>query len=310
MPRQTSIPAYKELMSGVESEDFYQTPNFMALKAIHARLTGADWALWTYLQVIDPHGERMNDLPPISNLAKIIGVSERQVSRSLEKLKKLELYYWEPVIIRGQNLAGKAVKELCKKKKRSKEAREQEQKKSVEIKMTTLSSPGQPCPQNDNFVIAKTTLSSPGQLCLKQELEPLLDNNSSATQTIQTYTDFKKTLSDEERENFLNFVREKTKDFSPQLNDLEGWLAKKNEAEQNRWEVYYDLFRKSQPELVQATQNAKWENHTRREEWLTEIEGTNNPLEFAGSDQEKLAFVNWCWETKQFSWLQEEESNE
>jgi len=143
-----------------------------------------------------------------------------------------------------------------------------------------------------------------------QSSEPLQHKDSSAPHTIQTYTNFKKTLSDRERENFLNFVREKTKDFSPQINDIEGWLAKKNEAEQNRWEVYCDLFHKSQPELVQATQNAKWENHPHHDEWLAEIESTSNPAMFAGSDKEKQAFVSWCWKTNQFSWLKKEGNND
>jgi hypothetical protein len=57
--------------------------------------------------------------------------------------------------------------------------------------------------------------------------------------TLQTYSDFKKTLSDNERENFLNFVRETTHNLEKPINDLEAWLAHKNAADQNRWEVYY-----------------------------------------------------------------------
>jgi hypothetical protein len=60
--------------------------------------------------------------------------------------------------------------------------------------------------------------------------------------TIKTYSDFKDSLSESEREKFFNFVKEEIKDFKPQIKDLEAWLASKNQAEQNRWEVYYNNF--------------------------------------------------------------------
>ena len=124
----------------------------------------------------------------------------------------------------------------------------------------------------------------------------------------KTNKDFLNSLSDlpqNEREDFEKFVREEYK-------RTEGKEIRTTFAAFVRGEHFQEWYQRYQnrPELVQATQNAKWENHIRREEWLTEIERTSNPLEFAGTDKEKLAFVNWCWETKQFSWLQEEESNE
>jgi Fe2+ or Zn2+ uptake regulation protein len=60
--------------------------------------------------------------------------------------------------------------------------------------------------------------------------------------TIKTYSDFKDSLSESEREKFFNFVKEEIKDFKPQIKDLEAWLASKNQAGQNRWEVYYNNF--------------------------------------------------------------------
>ena len=62
--------------------------------------------------------------------------------------------------------------------------------------------------------------------------------------TFKTYLDFKKTLSEEERDNFLNFVREQIQNLEKPINDLEAWLASKNAANQNRWEVYYENYQK------------------------------------------------------------------
>lgn len=101
MPKQNSIPPYEDLISNVDAEGFYQTPICMAMKAIHARFTGADWALWTYLQAVDPHGDRMKQLPPVSKIAETIGVSERQAQRSLNRLQETELLpTW--VVLRNQ----------------------------------------------------------------------------------------------------------------------------------------------------------------------------------------------------------------
>jgi hypothetical protein len=252
-------------MLGIELDGFYQTPNSMAIKAIRGKLTAADWSLWAYLQMIEPFGDRMVELPKIPEIAEAIGVSERQVKRSLAKLEDLELYRWEPVVIRGQNLAGKQAKELRQKKKvnqsESKTKLSHERKMtelsevgqdcpesdskikfSHERKMTELSKLGQNCPESDRIVKTRTELSGIGQNCQNGELEPLLYKDSSSPQISQTYTEFIQTLSEDERANFLEFCEEKTKNLSQPVNDIEAWLAHQTKAGQNRWEVYYKKF--------------------------------------------------------------------
>ena len=66
--------------------------------------------------------------------------------------------------------------------------------------------------------------------------------NPGSPQISQTYSDFKQTLSDSKREKFLDFVRKQTKSFPQPINDLEAWLASKNKAGENRWQVYYRNF--------------------------------------------------------------------
>ena len=61
-------------------------------------------------------------------------------------------------------------------------------------------------------------------------------------EAFQTYTDFIQTLSDREREKFLNFVKKEVQKLPQPINDLEAWLANKNKAEKNRWEIYYQNF--------------------------------------------------------------------
>jgi hypothetical protein len=64
-------------------------------------------------------------------------------------------------------------------------------------------------------------------------------NSSDSSNSYQTFIN---SLSDSERENFLSFVEEKTKNLSQPINDIEAWLASKNQAGLNRWEVYHEKF--------------------------------------------------------------------
>lgn len=75
-----------------------------------------------------------------------------------------------------------------------------------------------------------------------QGSEPLPNEDFSSPKTIKTYSEFIKTLSESERENFLKFCLELTSNLSSPVNDIEAWLAHKNKAGQNRWEVYYQKF--------------------------------------------------------------------
>ncbi|MEM9507387.1 MAG: hypothetical protein AAGA16_06820 [Cyanobacteria bacterium P01_E01_bin.35] len=46
---------------------------------------------------------------------------------------------------------------------------------------------------------------------------------------------FIKSLSEEERENFIHFVQGRTSNYREKINDLEGWLASNNNAGKERW---------------------------------------------------------------------------
>ena len=149
MPRQTLSLVPDAPIPLIDPSKFYQTPNHFAMKAIRAKLTSADWCLWSYLQMLDPHGDRMKDIPNPQEIAEAIGISSKQVKRSLTKLEELGLYETEIVHIRGRNLAGAAVKEA----------------------RTTL-------PTKDKVVQQRTKLSSSGQLCPIHPLKRILQETS------------------------------------------------------------------------------------------------------------------------------------
>jgi hypothetical protein len=83
-------------------------------------------------------------------------------------------------------------------------------------------------------------------------------------QTLQTYKDFKDSLSEGEGENFFYFVKEKTNNLEKPINDLEAWLASKNAAKQNRWEIYYSNYQEEKISESRKTtrQNENLENYS------------------------------------------------
>jgi hypothetical protein len=76
--------------------------------------------------------------------------------------------------------------------------------------------------------------------------EPSQGKDSNTSHTLKTYSDFKDSLSEDERERFFYFVRKETQKLPNPIVDLEAWLASKNATGRNRWEVYYELFEKSE----------------------------------------------------------------
>jgi len=184
MPRQTKLSLVPDAsMSGVELSGFYQTPNHMAVKAIQAKLTSADWCVWSYLQMLDPFGDRFVDIPSPQEIAEIVGLSEKSVKRSIHKLEELGFYDTQIIAMKGKNLAGKAVRADKKPDK-------------VVQKKTKLSETGQSCPEKDKVVPKKTKLSQKKQSCPNQPPEPLPDKDSELLHTIQINSDLTNTTEE------------------------------------------------------------------------------------------------------------------
>ena len=90
--------------------------------------------------------------------------------------------------------------------------------------------------QPRNKECAHATESAPTQ---QSEAETKSQQQVQEPKIFKTYTDFKDSLSEGERENFLEFVRKKAENLEKPINDLEAWLASKTKAKENRWEIYY-----------------------------------------------------------------------
>lgn len=131
-------------------------------------------------------------------------------------------------------------------------------------------------------------------------VEPLPNKqpSDSPDKNSDSYSNFVSSLSQSEREKFLDFVKEKTKNLNQPINDIEAWLAVKNSAGIYRFRVYYDMFKNE----IQTTapEEIDWRSEPDFEElrescdrnWAEFIISSKNPTE----KNRRLAFVTWWTE--------------
>jgi hypothetical protein len=210
----------------IEGKFYPLTPD-TAKKLREANLTAAEWRLWSYLVELDPFGDRYLELPDTLTIMQECDMKKSTFYAAIAKLQALELFDFQFRGILARNLAipknRKVVQNFGK---------DSEKSETIPKNRKVVQNFGKDSEKSEN-----------------QPPEPLPEKDSSSPQTIQTYTDFIKTLSESEREKFLNFVREQIKNLPKQVNDVEAWLANQNQAGQNRWEVYYNNFLANQPQL-------------------------------------------------------------
>ncbi len=131
----------------------------------------------------------------------------------------------------------------------------------------TLSQKVQPCRKKcDSVAESATTVAESATTVAESATSTPLKASSSkgSSGSPYSYQIFIKSLSDVAREKFLNFVKEKIKDFPKPINDVQAWLAGLNQAGQYRWQVYYTMFQNEVGEAIAPSQD--WENHPRWKE--------------------------------------------
>jgi DNA-binding transcriptional ArsR family regulator len=224
---------------------------------LNKRLTQSELAVYLWLKTNDPFGDKLVEAST-KQIADDLNVSRRTVQRALVKL-------------RNENLIDLIITKFQYRVKSNPSDQTTESKIKETLRVATPGSPSdtsvaigtrmspsvQECRHRYENVAIGTGMSPPtAEIQSEQQLE--------IPKTLQTYSDFKKTLSESERENFLNFVEEKTNNLEKPINDLEAWLASKNAAKQNRWEVYYSNYQEQKiSQSVKTTkQNKGSENYS------------------------------------------------
>ena len=180
-------------------------------RLLEIKLTAAEWRVWCYLVSLDPFGDRGAKFSPAELMLKC-SIKKTTYFSAKAKFQKLGLFDFRDGVTKVVNL------------------------------QTSLEQTTSGYSQQAEIIESEISESEFGN-SESRSLKPLASKASKSPQTIQTYLDFKDSLSERERENFLKFVEDKIKNLEKPINDKEAWLASKNAAKQNRWEVYYERFK-------------------------------------------------------------------
>ena len=226
------------------------------------KLTAAEWRIWSYLVEVDPWGDRYQDLDSLDVMSKC-DCSRATFYRAIAKLQKLGLFDIQDKGFSIRNLTGastlKSVDEKTSDQKLRKGNLKNETSSVSKIRNETSSVSkirleSQNCESSLKNETGFSKMRLDSQICDNRPPESPPDKAFKSPQTIQTYTDFKQTLSESERDNFLNFVKEETHNLQKPINDIEAWLASKNAVDQNRWEVYYKNYQEQK--IKQKSRNS------------------------------------------------------
>jgi hypothetical protein len=243
---------------------FYPLTPEISKKLRKSKLTKHEMALWLYLIEKDPFGDRYWQLPSTLEITAELEMSKASYFRAKARLQELELFDFQEQRVDCRNLTGVS---------------------KMRLESQNLDSESQKC-------------DSKSQKRDSRRSKPASNKGYSTSQTIQTYSDFINTLSEDQREEFLKFGEKKAAQLPNPPTLPQRWI-------ETNWEELSAQWCKSKGQIP-AAQNSKWETDPRRGDWLAIIEETGNPAEFALGDKEKREFVRWCYETKQFSWLRGE----
>jgi DNA-binding MarR family transcriptional regulator len=182
--------------------------------SLHLRLTNEDWlacfkdltrvelGVLFYIRTLDPYGDRALTIN-CTQLAKALNVHRSNVSKALKTLS-------DKGYIDLEIQTATAVNRVNNKK------------------LTLLSTP---CADAHPVRTHDTPCADATHRALTRHGVAPTHTSSSESQSNQGvhnysyYSDFFKTLSDCERESFLNFVKEKTAHFNPAISNLSDYLA-------------------------------------------------------------------------------------
>ncbi|KJH70237.1 hypothetical protein [Aliterella atlantica] len=252
-----------------EMEGYFMISNQDAAIAIVNKLSGTQLRLWLYLMMVDSFadttadGEKVyHEIPSPAEIALKIGANAETVEKDMRVLRKHGLYDYRVTAWGGHNHSAANA--------RRESDRLRQQKKSHQTQPSAGGGLNNPSKRLNN---PQQGLNNPSERLFNpseglnnpsKNLEPLPDKASSAPQTIKTYSDFIQTLSEGEREKFLNFALQKCKAL-PKLPELPlKWI-------EAHWQELYAQF-KSTPEAAAAeVASTDWTQHPDWYDWLAEM---------------------------------------
>ena len=204
-------------------------------RLMEINLTAAEWRMWCYLVSLDPFGDRGAKFSPPELMLKC-KIKKTTYFSAKAKFQKLGLFGFRDGVTKVVNLQSSLTATASSYSQQASIIESEISESKFENSDNHSEISESKFENSDNH---SEISESKFENSESQSVKPISRKVSKSPQTLQTYIDFKKTLSESERENFFNFVRKKTENLEKPINDLEAWLASKNAAKQNRWEIYY-----------------------------------------------------------------------
>lgn len=196
-------------------------------------LTASELSIYLWLKTKNPFEEKIIEVNT-QEIADDLEISRRTVQRALVKLQEKNLI---DLVIDQFKYRIKSILSLTYNKSEVATAMSSD---DTQIVPTTSGSSQRHQERSSEINVVAASPVSPSSP------ETQSEKRFQNPKTIKTYLNFIDSLSENERENFWDFVKEQTKDFAPPIHDLESWLASKTKAQQNRWEVYEQLYQKQE----------------------------------------------------------------
>jgi hypothetical protein len=85
---------------------FYPLTSEITTILRQAKLTAAEWRLWSYLIELDPWGDRYEDLPSTLTIMQEVGIKKSTFYAAIAKFQKLELFDFQDKGFAFRNLRG------------------------------------------------------------------------------------------------------------------------------------------------------------------------------------------------------------
>lgn len=289
----TGVPSHSPEQSNVKAT-LHLRLTYEDWKECFKTLTKAELGIFLAIRTLDPYGDRTLEID-CSALGKELELHRTSVSRALESLSKKQLIDLEIVKVKVKQKVSNRKLTLLNRVENTRNNEQEQEKETCASTHTSEHPRTTSCAHAQPIAPAHTSEHPRTQ----QPPEPLQHNDSSVPHTIQTYTDFKKTLSKDQRESLEKFVREEYyKEEGKKIRNFTAFMSN------DHFQEWYQKYQ-NRPEAVQVAQSNKWIKHPQFNEWVAEIESSGNPMMFASGNKEKKEFVKWANENQIFSWQKE-----
>lgn len=231
-------------------------------RAIEQKLTAAELRLWLYLMKIDRYGDRFVDLPDPGKLGIRLGMSRRTVEKAMFKLDELGLYTIRVKQWEGANSSAARARQTAQKLNEAK--KEKKAPKTPPDKSGYLTAKTANLPKSEKLTEKAAKISTERLNKLTHPPEPPPVKDSGNSQTYSDYSDFIKTLSESERESFLEFGNKKASQL-PKPPELPlKWI-------EANWQELYTLFLSTPYAVAASIADTDWTSHPDWENWLAQM---------------------------------------